>query len=275
MQRQSSDEQKPVSNSDTTVPSLPITTAQNRDKELDPTTARTAIDLFTEHGILLLKDVFDPTLLQAAHQEFMGRHGIGVMLKSLGGGVGVGHQRIMIGIELSGIFSSPDLFASPIVMQLMRALLGQDLQIGSFTAVVSRPGARDQNFHKDHPPLSENEIEAPYAITLMVPLIPLDATNGATCFVKGSQLSSMDEAKAMPRQIPTVALGSCYIMDYRLAHYGLANRSPNLRPVLSIVHQRKGFKDQVNFNAIVPVNVPDATQGDFAPEHLTLLGKEL
>jgi len=258
---------------DTAIPSLHITTEQIRARQLDPKTFGQAVDLFTGHGVLLLKDAFDPAFLQEAHQEFMARHGIGVMLKSLGGGVGVGHQRIMIGIELSGIFSSPDLFASPIVMQLMRALLGPDLQIGSFTAVVSRPGARDQKFHKDHPPVPEGEIDVPYGITLMVPLVPLDAVNGATCFVKGSQLSTMEEAETMPRQIPTVALGSCYMMDYRLAHYGLANRSPNLRPVLSIVHQRKGFRDQVNFNGIVPVNVPDATRGDFDPEHLRLLGQ--
>jgi len=255
------------------LPTVRVITAQRMEGTLDTAKANEAVDLFTKHGVLLLKDAFEPALLQDAHQEFMARHGIGVMLKSLGGGVGVGHQRIMIGIELSGIFSSPDLFASPIVMQLMRALLGPDLQIGSFTAVVSRPGARDQKFHKDHPPVPEGEIDVPYGITLMVPLIPLDAVNGATCFVKGSQLSTMEEAEAMPRQIPTVALGSCYMMDYRLAHYGLANRSPNLRPVLSIVHQREGFKDQVNFNGIVPVNVPEEARGDFDPEHLRLLGQ--
>lgn len=256
------------------VPGLRVTAAQKRDGWLDPTLAQEAVSLFTEHGVLHLEDVFDPALLQKAYDEFMARHGIGVMLKDLGGGVGVGHQRIMIGIELTGSFSSPDLFASPILMQLMRKLLGPDQQIGSFTAVVSRPGAKDQKFHKDHPPLPEDEIEAPYAITLMIPLIPLDTVVGATCFVKGSQLSGMDEAKMMPRQIPTVALGSCYIMDYRLAHYGMANRSQNLRPVLSVVHQRRGFTDQVNFNKIIPVNVPEATRQGLAPENLRLLGQQ-
>lgn len=256
------------------VSTLQVSQEQRRAGRLDPTTAQESIDRFKEHGVLLLKDVFDPALMQEAHQEFMGRHGIGVMLKSLGGGVGVGHQRIMIGIELSGIFSTPDLFASPIVMQLMSSLLGSDLQIGSFAAVVSRPGAHDQNFHKDHPHLTDETIEAPYAITLMIPLVPLDAVNGATCFVKGSQLSSLEEAQTMPRQIPTVALGSCYIMDYRLAHYGLANKSTNLRPVLSVVHQRQGFEDQVNFNQITPVNVPDTTRRNLAPEHLRLLGQQ-
>lgn len=255
------------------VPVVRITAAQRLNGRLDSEIAKEAVDLFIEHGVLCLEDVFDPALLEEACREFMGRHGIGVMLKSLGGGVGVGHHRIMIGIELSGIFSSADLIASPIVIQLMSSLLGPDLEIGSFAAVVSRPGALDQKFHKDHPHLTEDEIEAPYAITLMIPLVPLDAVNGATCFVKGSQLSNLTEAKAMPRQIPTVTLGSCYIMDYRLAHYGLANRSPNLRPVLSIVHQRQGFEDQVNFNEIIPVNVPDATRQTLAPEHLRLLGQ--
>lgn len=256
------------------VPSVRVTAEQRRDRRLDPTTAQEAADLFTKHGVLRLEDVFDPTLLQQAYYEFIGRHGVGVMLKDLGGGVGVGHQRIMIGIQVSGTFSSPDLFASPILMSLLRSLLGPDQQIGSYTAVVARPGARDQKFHKDHPPLPEDEIEAPYAITLMIPLIPLDAVVGATCFVKGSQLCGMDEAELMPRQIPTVTLGSCYIMDYRLAHFGMANRSQKLRPVLSIVHQRQGFADQVNFNQITPVDIPEATRQGLAPEHLRLFGQQ-
>lgn len=268
----------PFSNPDATapegVPSVQVTAAQRRDRRLDPTTAQAAIDLFTEHGVLHLEDVFDPALLQQANTEFMARHGVGVMLKDLGGGIAVGHQRVMIGIQLSGAFSSPDLFASPILMPLLRTLLGPDQQIGSFTAVVARPGARDQKFHKDHPPLPEDEIEAPYAITLMIPLVPLDAVVGATCFVKGSQLAGMDEAKVMPRQSSAVSLGSCYIMDYRLAHYGMANRSQKLRPVLSIVHQRRGFADQVNFNQITPVDVPEATRQGLASEHLRLLGQQ-
>lgn len=256
------------------VPSVRVTAEQRRDRRLDPATAQEAVDLFTKHGVLHVEDVFDPALLQQAYFEFMGRHGVGVLLKDLGGGVGVGHQRIMIGIQVSGTFSSPDLFASPILMSLMRTLLGPDQQIGSYTAVVARPGARDQNFHKDHPPLPEDEIEAPYAITLMIPLIALDAQIGATCFVKGSQLSSMDDAELMPRQIPTVTLGSCYIMDYRLAHFGMANQSRRLRPVLSIVHQRRGFSDQVNFNQISPVDVPETTRQKLSQEHLRLLGQQ-
>ena len=42
-------------------------------------------------------------------------------------------------------------------------------------------------------------------------------------------------------------LGDCYLMDYRLSHYGQANRSEQPRPILSLVYQRPWFRDFMNF----------------------------
>lgn len=254
--------------SDDEIPTVDVSEAERRAGQLEPEARREALDLFFRDGVLLLHNVFDPGLLSRAHREFMDRHGEGLMQPDLGGGIAVGHQRIMIGVEMSGPFAEPDLYASPLIGDLMGEWLGGTYRIGSFTAVAARPGAGDQKFHKDHPPIENPTDDKPYAITLMVPLVVLDGTVGGTCFVKGSQHADMEEAERMPRQVPrSVTLGSCYLMDYRLAHYGLPNRSGAIRPVLSIVHEREGFSDKVNFNQIAPLTIPDATRERMSEAH--------
>ena len=247
--------------SDDEALSVDVSEAERIAGKLEPEKRREAIDVFLRDGVLLLRNVFDSELLTHSYREFMGRHGEGLMRPDLGGGVAVGHQRIMIGVEMSGPFGEPDLYASPLIGDLMEEWLGDTYQIGSFSAVAARPGANDQKFHKDHPPVENPVDDNPYAITLMVPLVVLDGRVGGTCFVKGSQHADMDVAERMPRQIPrSIALGSCYLMDYRIAHFGLPNRSDSIRPVLSIVHQREGFYDQYNFEQIAPLSIPDATR---------------
>jgi hypothetical protein len=44
-------------------------------------------------------------------------------------------------------------------------------------------------------------------------------------------------------------------MDYRLSHQGLANRSPCVRPVLSVVYNRPWFRDCVNYEQQAPLRI--------------------
>ena len=77
----------------------------------------------------------------------------------------------------------------------------------------------------------------------------------------------MDEGKSMPVQSQNLQLGSCLLFDYRLYHYGLANRSKKDRPVISLVYQRPWFRDAKNFDTQAPLQM---SADDFAkvPEDL-------
>lgn len=59
----------------------------------------------------------------------------------------------------------------------------------------------------------------------------------------------------MPHQDPLGPVGSCLLMDYRLTHQGLANRSNQVRPVLSMVYNRPWFRDAVNYKKQPPLAI--------------------
>jgi len=133
--------------------------------------------------------------------------------------------------------------------------------------VTALPGAEDQPIHLDHPPLFEaaphltNSIP-PYAVTMVVPLVDIDEQTGTTAIWEGSHKKSDDQnsedrfrllsrlmqepdysmaARPLPRQ------GDVYLMDYRVIHGGLANRSQIDRPILYVVYSRPWFRDGFNF----------------------------
>jgi ectoine hydroxylase-related dioxygenase (phytanoyl-CoA dioxygenase family) len=49
-------------------------------------------------------------------------------------------------------------------------------------------------------------------------------------------------------QDPYANVGDCLLMDYRLYHAGLANKSDKVRPILYITYFRPWFKDFVNYH---------------------------
>ena len=61
----------------------------------------------------------------------------------------------------------------------------------------------------------------------------------------GSHVVDIDQETEY--QDPIVPLGSCLLMDYRLLHGGMANRSSQVRPILYNVYCRPWFHDDLNF----------------------------
>jgi ectoine hydroxylase-related dioxygenase (phytanoyl-CoA dioxygenase family) len=76
-----------------------------------------------------------------------------------------------------------------------------------------------------------------------VPLIDLTPETGTTCLFPGSHVGP----KTDDFELPYLKRGECFLMDYRLWHYGTANRSDAERPVLYIIYCRPWFTDYRNF----------------------------
>jgi len=152
--------------------------------------------------------------------------------------------------------------------------LGDGFILGSFTSVASLPGAPDMRMHKDHPALfSSDELSHPlptFAVTMLLPLLGLNAEMGTTRVVKRSHRTTSVEAAKMDFQDPLGPPGSCLLMDYRLSHQGLANRSQVVRPVLSLVYNRPWFRDAANYKKQVPVDLPAAEFERVPPQHQCL-----
>jgi ectoine hydroxylase-related dioxygenase (phytanoyl-CoA dioxygenase family) len=162
----------------------------------------------------------------------------------------VGDKRTMITIAVDGPFNAPALYANPMMFPVIAKLLGDDVILGSFVSVTSLPGSLDQKSHLDMPLLFEAEHVSPelpnYSLTLVIPLVDMNATNGTTAFFPGSHKVIADDPPDTPPVAPDVPVGSALLFDECVWHRGTPNRSAAPRPVLYNTYQRSWFRDTVN-----------------------------
>ena len=165
-----------------------------------------AAKTFINFGCLVIKSVFENNFIEQAYAEYMKEHRDHFLEGGLNNDLYVGDRRIMIPLHLKGVFNSPDFYANPRVYPLMNFLLGNDVILNSLGSVVSLPGAKEQHIHIDYPniytaletynsDMSWIGKAPPYAVTMGIPLIPMNPETGCTRFWPGSHLdphSSLD-----------------------------------------------------------------------------------
>ncbi|MGN6544743.1 MAG: phytanoyl-CoA dioxygenase family protein [Aureliella sp.] len=240
------------------VPRLRFTEEEIRTGVMSPCKRQMAARLFREYGTLLIENVFSADLLERLHAEFSERYEKYFADSRPGDALRVGDRRFMITVDIAGPFNDPALYAPALLTPVLLRLLGDAYILGSFTAVASLPGAQDMRMHKDHPALFDDQCASTlptFAVTTLIPLRGFDRAMGTTRVVKKSHRYSSAESAEMEYQDPYGPVGSCLLMDYRLSHQGLANRSPSIRPVLSLVYSRPWVRDSVNYKLQDPLKM--------------------
>jgi len=239
-----------------------------------PATQAAAHAAFHKHGCLLLPGVLPIPVVDAMHQEYNSRYGAldaGAMLEQsqrpTPNPIGPrGKARFEITLRMSGAFCRPDVFANPLLYGILAPLLGGDMQLNSFSIVVSYPGALMQQIHRDHGHLFANEPDLGpnlpvYAVNVAVPLIDVDLETGPTGVWPGShRWPSSIEAQPDGVTAFPVRRGDCILLDYRTLHTGLPNRGARLRPILYMVYARGWFCDDATHFG---VNSPDMPLEDY------------
>jgi hypothetical protein len=231
-----------------------------------PQVLQEAFELFREHGCLLVKGAFEPGYIAQLHRAYLDTYHPYFEDREFADALNVGGKRTQVTVDIKGPFNSPTLYANDFILPLLKLVLGDQLILGGFGSVVSLAGAPDQHAHRDHPniyELTENEateawvdmLLPPYALNLIVPLVPLDATNGTTRLWPGSHLVVKSRTQQMPSVDPDADLGDCMLVDYRLLHGGTANRSTSPRPILYNLYCRPWFRDSRNFRKQRPVRI--------------------
>lgn len=214
---------------------------------------------FLAQGAIILNNVFSPDHLGAVNAAYQAKYG-----NLLDASREVGDKRTMIAIEVEPPFDAPSLFAPPSVMPVLRRLLGGNCILDAYVAVTSRPDATDQHVHVDFPLLFDEDMPLsqslpPYAITLAIPLIPLNAMTGVTRVWPGTHHSDVDWKKNQPELMDAVSVipehGGCYLFDARLVHAGTANFSQAERPILYIIYCRPWWRDSTNFYNQRPLRI--------------------
>lgn len=158
-------------------------------------------------------------------------------------------------------------------LPLVRRCLGGDAKLLFQGLVATEPGTGEQALHSDGPHVGEqwrlHDASADQALgaqhpchclTVFVPLVDLNADNGATNFLPGTHHSAIasaaleaeaEEAGSSGGAGRFVQLhpkaGDAILFDYRLFHAGAANRSLQRRPILYMIYARPWYSDDFNF----------------------------
>jgi len=214
------------------------------------------VERFERDGCLVIDRLFDPALIDRVRAEYDRQYGA-IDPDAPPPHLKVGTARMHLPVSLTGALLDPELYANPLLLEaLLKPLLGSAFVIDNVNVVTAFPGAGKQRSHRDHPGLfalgTEFGASLPcYALTLAIPLIDLAADCGTTELFPGSMARDSEEDGGVPDLgpgvLPFVSRGGCFLMDYRLWHRGLANRSDRPRPILYIVYARDWFTDVVNF----------------------------
>ena len=211
-----------------------------------------AREKYEEAGILILDGILPVSYIDQLREAFLADYERQVRRKEQRFASEVGDKRVMLSVDVEGLFNQQRLFANRYAYPVLCRLLSNEMIINAFNAVTSLPGSRIQHLHANHPELfwdaSLDNVMPPFCVTLAVPLVDLNAETGTTRFYPGSQKRTNDTAPKTPCFDPEVPRGSAILFDSRIRHRGLANKSAAPRPVLYLIYARPWFRDYVNYD---------------------------
>ena len=180
--------------------------------------------------------------------------------------------RFDVRLEWKSPYNAAELGLQPLLLALLRRLLGKNAELKSVHGIVALPGASAQSWHRDSPLLwDEGDASAPspvhaarggvhlppFAINVFAPLRDVARADGPTEFVLGSHMWAPvwaeDEAAEEGGTERAFALraGSFVVADYRTVHRGGANRSPRrrARALAMFVWGRRWWHDATNYRS--------------------------
>lgn len=149
------------------------------------------------------------------------------------------------------------LLENPTILQRMKAILGNCLQLHSATARVTRPGTPDQPWHRDGPwPVSPEGTpygSLPGQINCAYYLGELTSKNGPLVILPGSQRVPFGPPSGHvtfgDQELVFARPGQAVIFDGWLFHRGGANVSTSNRRVCLMCYQNAWMKPRENFDS--------------------------
>jgi hypothetical protein len=218
------------------------------------TCGRTELDqatqLLWEEGVCVLEGILDPAVVSACH-EHLSENDPGLLEQNEDPRkYYVTDGRYYAGVAVEGPFAQRDMILPSEVEKVVSATLASDFIIDSLGFIVAHPGAPEQHWHRDGGVLFPGhplEFMLPAtAITLVIPLVEMNAETGTTGFLLKSHRNR--DPVDRPDYEPVVEVGSAILWDYRINHKGMANRSRMNRPLITATLCRPWWMDELNFD---------------------------
>ena len=147
-----------------------------------------------------------------------------------------GHETVRV----KGLINRGEVFEQfmilPTLIDMVEALLGRDVQLGSTQAVIIGPGESPQPLHPDrgHPPLAlfgeASHAHLRTSLGVMLALTDFTKDNGATRVVPGSHRAcTLSESEASEAVSVEIKRGDLLIWDANLWHGGGDNQTDTRR----------------------------------------------
>ena len=235
-------------------------------------------ETFRTQGCLVVDRLFDPHLIAEAHAEYRRQYPV-LDLANLPLHMNVGERRVSLPLQIKGALLDPNFYAHPLLKAILSSIMPTPFVIDNVSCVNALPGAGEQKLHRDVPLMfAEKGAFAAglpaYAVTVAIPLVDLDEETGTTKLFPGSMGALADMAGEVPELgeelCPFVKRGGCFLVDYRLWHRGMANRSDRDRPIVYIVYAREWFTDVNNFKKHARLAIDAADAKAIPAEHRPL-----
>jgi len=190
-----------------------------------------------------------------------------------------GANRARMYLPFESPFIGEDVIASPVLLPVLRDVLGEGMRCTYFASDTPLPGSQYQNAHSDIAPLFPDvSVSLPtYALVVNIPLVDVTEENGPLEIWPGTHLNPewsahvtldgsvgphLDIVRAAARMRSERVLmpaGGAVIRDSRCWHRGTPNLSGARRPNLALVYHRHWF------GAGHTIPIPQDTYGGLSP----------
>lgn len=234
--------------------------------------ASAALPHLAEHGMALIDPQLDPQLLQSARDATYAAaeedQRLGRKADEFGLDYGDGNVRVWNILGRDPLCAG--LVEHPIVMSLLKEVLGWPALLGNISANIALPGSEGGALHADQLFMPQPWPEQPQGMNFAWLLDDFTGDNGATEVVPLShrKLENADQS-AVVDAVPIVApAGTLMVLESRLWHRTGANRSSAPRAALFGWYTRPIYRTQENwFLSLQESDIEGASE-----ELLTLLG---
>jgi len=210
---------------------------------LSSPTLRSAIDQVRNNGYVVFERVLPPELLADMHAQF--NHLLEEHVARTDPNRGA--NRYQMHVPFMPPFTDERVIASPYVLPIVEALVGEDCICHYLASDTPLPGSDYQQPHPDIFPLFPDMpmVLPPYSIVVNIPLVdaredngPLEIWPGGThhYVVDRSQVPTL--ATSMHSEPVLMPAGSLLVRDSRMWHRGTPNRSSEPRPNFTLIYSR-------------------------------------
>lgn len=212
----------------------------------DAEAIRLHADQIQANGFTIIEQALPPSLIQAMLPPFdhlleEHRHTFSTNR---------GSNRYQMYLPFEPPFSAPLLIEHPVVLAILKQVLGERFLLNYFASDTPFPGAEYQAVHSDGEPLFPGtQVSLPcYAVVLNVALVDVTEENGPMEIWAGgthaltAQVNVEQTAQKMASHRLTMKAGDILLRDPRAWHRGTPNHGTRSRPNIALLYARPWFR---------------------------------